>query len=237
MIKFSKSKTAAMLAAPLCAMMLAACANYSAFTKCDEGWKPLFDASLDNAIYEKGVWSVSQDGVLQATQDKVIFTKDDHENFELSLDFKIEKDANSGVVIYCTDVQKWIPNSLEIQICDNTCEKFSSRGATWLTGALFGHAAPSKLENSKPLGEWNNMRLRCVGQQIDVWVNGDHINSINLSKWTQKEVNPDGTKIPTWLTSKIKSQIPTNGKIGLQGKHGGATCDYKNVMIRPAQAL
>jgi len=26
--------------------------------------------------------------------------------------------------------------------------------------------------------------------------------------------------------------MPTKGKIGLQGKHGGATTDFKNVRIR-----
>ncbi len=199
----------------------------------NEGWKPLFAADLSNAEYDKDVWSVKPDGTLVSTQDKVIFTKDDYENFEISLDYKIEKNSNSGIVIYCTDTKKWIPNSLEIQICDNEADKYRSRGNTWLTGALFGHAAPSITENMKPIGEWNNMVVSCRGQIIDVTLNGKKINHIDLSKWTQKDVNPDGSKIPTWLTAKIKSQVPTKGKIGLQGKHGGAATDFRNVKIRP----
>ncbi len=198
-----------------------------------EGWKPLFASDLSNAQYDKAVWSVKPDGTLVSTQDKVIFTKDDYENFELSLDYKIEKDSNSGIVIYCTDTDKWIPNSLEIQICDNSSDKYRSRGNTWLTGSLFGHAAPTVLENMKPIGEWNNMIIRCEGQIIDVTLNGKKINHIDLSKWTKKDTNPDGSKIPSWLTAKIKSQVPTKGKIGLQGKHGGAATDFRNVKIRP----
>ena len=31
--------------------------------------------------------------------------------------------------------------------------------------------------SEKPLGEWNTMRIECFGDRVDVWVNGDLVNS------------------------------------------------------------
>ncbi len=214
------------------ACALSACC---AFNNDDCGWEPLFKQDLSNAQFDKGVWSVNKDGELVATEDKMIFSTVDYENFEISLDFKIQKDANSGIVFYCTDTAKWIPNSLEIQICDSDSEKYKPRGETWLCGAFFGHKAPTTLTATKPVGEWNSMKARFAGKQIDVWINGIHVNSFNLADWKDKTTNPDGSKIPAWLTAKIKSEVPTVGKVGLQGKHGGAACDFRNVKVRKIQ--
>ncbi len=210
-------------------LILAAC-NTS--RENEEGWKPLFAKDLSNAIYDKGVWEYTSDDVLISNADKMIFSKLDFQNFEISLDFKMEQGANSGIVFYCTDTEKWIPNSLEIQICDSNYDKFKSRGNNWICGAFFGHKAPITTSSTKPIGEWNNMRARFKGQQIDVWINNVLVNSFNLSNWKDQKKNPDGTEIPAWLTKNIKSKVPTVGKVGLQGKHGGAACDFKNVKVR-----
>ena len=31
-------------------------------------------------------------------------------------------------------------------------------------------------DSENELGEWNTMVIECVGDRIDVWVNGDHVN-------------------------------------------------------------
>lgn len=85
-------------------------------------WKPLFGNNLEDATYNPEVWSM-KDGVLSATKDESIWTKTQYENFELDLEFKTDEGTNSGVVVYCTDINDWIPNSVEIQIADDYCEK------------------------------------------------------------------------------------------------------------------
>ncbi|HAW97183.1 MAG TPA: DUF1080 domain-containing protein, partial [Opitutae bacterium] len=31
-------------------------------------------------------------------------------------------------------------------------------------------------DSEKPVGEWNSMRIECVGDEVKVWVNGDLVN-------------------------------------------------------------
>ena len=59
-------------------------------------WQPLFKADLSDAVFPKGVWTVS-DGVLTASKDEAIWTAKPYENFTLDLEFKNESGTNSGV--------------------------------------------------------------------------------------------------------------------------------------------
>ena len=148
----------------------------------------------------------------------------------LDLEFKNGPEANSGVVVYCTDLKNWIPNSVEIQIADDHADKWAKSPATWQCGAVFGHLAASE-SNVNPPGEWNRYTIRCVGRQIDVVLNGQHVTSMDMSRWTSAKTNPDGSDIPAWL-NKPYSTLPTKGRIGFQGKHGGAPIWFRNIRIR-----
>ncbi|MCX7009518.1 MAG: DUF1080 domain-containing protein, partial [Kiritimatiellaeota bacterium] len=68
------------------------------------------------------------------------------------------------------------------------------------------------------------------GQMIYVMLNGELVTQCDMRKWTDPKKNPDGSSIPAWL-SKPLAQLPTKGKIGLQGKHGGAPIYFRNVKI------
>ncbi|MFK7789604.1 MAG: DUF1080 domain-containing protein [Phycisphaeraceae bacterium] len=194
-----------------------------------DDWKPLFAADLSDADYPEGVWVV-EDGVLTASKDQSIWTQKDYENFALDLEYKVGPNANSGVIVYSVDTKNWIPGSIEIQILDDQGEKWAKIKNNGRSGAIYGHVGPSK-SVSKPAGEWNRMTITCVGSQIDVVLNGEHITTIDLTQFTSAEVNPDGTKIPKWL-SKPKATLPTKGKVGLQGKHGGAAIWFRNMKIK-----
>lgn len=196
---------------------------------CAAQWQPLFNADLSNAIYDKSVWSVGKDGVMRATKDDIIFTDRDYQNFELELEFRIVAKSNSGVVIYCTDAKDWIPNSIEIQIADSSCKEFGRPRHN--CASIFGHV-DSEFDTRLPFGQWQKMKIRAVGQQIDVWLNGRHASTMDMSQWTDNKLTPKGEKIPSWLTKHKKCEMPTVGKIGLQGKHGNAETDFRNVKIR-----
>lgn len=203
--------------------------NKPAQCKTAAEWSPLFAPDLSNADFDKDVWSIDKDGVIRANKDRIIFTKNDFENFELELEFRIEKESNSGIVIYCTDTKKWIPNSIEIQIADSSCEKFGK--PMWNCGCIFGHV-DSEFDTRLPFGEWQKMRVRADGQKIDVWLNDKHVSKMDMSEWEDNKLTPKGEAILPWLTLHKKCEMPTKGKIGLQGKHGKATTDYRNVRIR-----
>ena len=208
------------------AFILTACNSQD----CDKSnWSPLFNNDLTNASYNKEVWSLDDKGVLTANKDEIIFTNKEYENFELELEFRLEHESNSGVVIYCTDSKNWVPNSIEIQIADSSSTRFGK--PYWNCGCIFGHV-DSEFDTRLPLGQWHKMKIRAVGQNIDVWLNGKHVSKMNMAEWTDNLKTPNGVKIPRWLTLHKKCDMPTKGKIGLQGKHGNAATDYRNVKIR-----
>lgn len=193
------------------------------------GWSPLFAADLSNADFPEGVWTV-EDGAITASKDSAIWTKKDYDNFALDLEFKTGPNANSGVIVYSQDTKNWIPGAIEVQILDDAGDKWAKISGNGKCGAIYGHVAPSK-SVTKPAGQWNRMTITCVGPQIDVVLNGEHITTIDLTQFTSAQVNPDGTKIPKWL-SKPKATLPTHGKIGFQGKHGGANIWFREMKIK-----
>lgn len=195
------------------------------------GWADLFAPDLSNAITPrpKGTWTFKE-GVLTADRDQAIWTKKDYDNFVLDLEFKNAKETNSGVIVYCSNISDWIPNSLEIQIADDYAEKWAKADKTWHCAAIFGHLAPIKRTVKKP-GEWNRFTITCKDHMVYVMLNGQTVTTMDMRKWTSAKTNPDGSKIPPWL-SKPVAELPTHGKIGLQGKHGGVPIWFRNMKIK-----
>jgi len=193
-------------------------------------WKPLFGKDLSQAKFDKNCWTLT-DGVITASEDKVIWAMGDFENFVLDLEFKTDDGTNSGVIVYCTNQENWIPNSVEIQIADDYCEKWGTASKDWQCGAIFGHLAANQQKVVKKPGEWNRMKITCKGQIIAVELNGQKITKMDMKKWTSGKTNPDGSQIPAWLPTPF-AELPTKGTIGLQGKHGDATVWFRNVQIK-----
>ena len=192
-------------------------------------WQDLFAADLSNATFPEGVWTF-EDGVLTAGEDQVIWSKKDYDNFIIDLEFKTEDGTNSGVIVYCTDMQNWIPNSVEIQIADDFSEKWAKMPKTWQCGAIFGHLAASKSMVKKP-GQWNRFTITCKDKMVYVMLNSLIVTEMNMDLWTSATKNPDGSDIPSWL-SKPFAELPTHGHIGLQGKHAGALIYFRNMKIK-----
>ena len=192
-------------------------------------WAQLFAPDLSNAVYPEGIWHFD-DGILTADEDQAIWTQKDYDNFALELEFMTAEGTNSGVIVYCSDIDNWIPNSVEIQIADDFAEQWASRPATWHCAAIFGHLAPTK-SMVKPAGEWNTYAITCSDQNITVVLNGETVTEMDMSLWTSAKTNPDGSEIPAWL-SKPKAELATHGRIGLQGKHAGAPIYFRNLKIR-----
>jgi len=192
-------------------------------------WQTLFAADLSNAEFPAGVWTVA-DGVLTASEDQAIWTARDYENFTLDLEFRTAPGTNSGVIVYCSDIENWIPNSVEIQIADDFAEEWAKEPATWHCGAIFGHLAPTKSIVKKP-GEWNRYTITCIGKRITVVLNGERVTEMDMRRWTSAKTNPDGSEIPAWL-SRPFAELATKGRIGLQGKHAGTPIFFRNIKIK-----
>jgi hypothetical protein len=192
-------------------------------------WPNLFAADLSDAVYPTNVWSWSGGELSPKDKDEVIWTKQDYENFVLDLEFKSEPDANSGVIVYCTDIKNWIPNAVEIQLLDDAGPKWTDAAPNWRCGGIFGHSAPMK-SVLKKAGQWNRMTIWCRGPFITVLLNGATVTDINMQDYSSAKKNPDGSNVPRWLTRPM-SEMATRGRIGLQGVHGGRATHFRNLKI------
>ena len=194
--------------------------------------EPLADCGpLESKMdFTPGVWHYEGDGVITAEKDSAIWLKGDYENFVLEFDYKLDPAANSGVVIYCSDRKKWIPNSIEVQLLDDHAEKWRKSAPRLRNAGLYGHIGPEK-SCVKPAGEWNTMSTTAHGKKIKVVCNGVTTVDEDISRYTSAKTNPDGSKIPPWLSRPL-AELDTKGSIGFQGKHGGARPYFRNIRVR-----
>ncbi len=191
--------------------------------------KLLFGEDYVLATYEEGSWMIQEDRLV-ALEDQVVWAPGEYENFELKFEFMNEDGTNSGIIVYCTDQENWIPNSVEIQIADDH-GKWGNERKDYQCGAIFGHLPANEQKVVHPPGEWNQMELRCKGQLIEVVLNGKKVTTMDMSLWTSGTTNPDGSEIPSWLPTPF-AELPTKGSIGFQGKHGDSSVSFRNVRIR-----
>ncbi|MCK5730386.1 MAG: DUF1080 domain-containing protein [Draconibacterium sp.] len=192
-------------------------------------WLSLFNNDLSNADYPAGVWTV-ENGVITASEDQCIWSEKEYDNFTLNLEFKTADGTNSGVIVYCNDTENWIPNSVEVQIADDHSAKWADSDKTWQCAAIFGHLAANKSRVKKP-GEWNKMNVTCKDKIITVKLNGKKVTQMDMALWTSGTKNPNGTDIPSWLSTPF-AELPTKGKIGFQGKHAGAPIWFRNIIVK-----
>ena len=192
-------------------------------------WSDLFGKNLSRAEYNSEIWSIDEQGVMKATKDDVIWSKQKYGNFVLDLEFMTTKDANSGVVIKAVDKENWIPNSMEVQVFDS----FGAKELNYeMCGAIYGRC-PAMLNACKAPGEWNRMTVLCASDWTFVFINGEMTTMMNKSQYKEKDKNLDGTEVKPWLVNLPPCEMSNYGYVGLQGLHGQSPVVYRNVKIWP----
>ena len=188
------------------------------------GWKNLFVDDLSNAVVNPGAWHV-EDGVLSAKDHSGIWTKESYSDFALDLEFKVEKEANSGVFLRAGNIRN-VLSALEIQVHET-----SDGGRIGMVGALYDAKAPGK-RLQKPVGEWNRYTITCKGSHLTLVFNGEVALDIDLDDWKEPRRNPDGTRNKF---RKALKDFSRKGPIGFQGLHGRAEAPvwYRNLKIKP----
>ncbi len=188
----------------------------------------LFGDKLENAEFQKGAWTVDQDGVLFAKNGTEIWTKEKYGSFVCTFDYKVAPNANAGFIIQCQDKKNWIPNAIEIQLHDS----FGAKPNYHINGALYGFRAPDK-NTEKKAGQWNQMKVVCLGRTISIYLNGELINKMDTKEWTDKVKSPTGTEIEKKFQGHSLASVEPYGYIGIQGLHGKAQAPvwFRNMKI------
>jgi len=149
----------------------------------NEGWMLLFDGkSLDGwHLYRKGnqssVWDV-KDGVLscdprngKAQGDLV--TDEEFEDFDLTFEWKMGDDGNSGVFIDVLESDSlpavWFSGP-EYQLLGNANPDYPV--ANERSGCLFGISAQKTPVAIKPVDQWNQSRIKQVNGKVQFYLNG-----------------------------------------------------------------
>lgn len=195
------------------------------------GWMLLFDGNSTSGWHNfrgKGVnkgWVV-EDGALRiADPDNAgdIVTDRKFTWFELTLDVKIEKGQNSGIMFHVTEGSEasW-HSGPEIQIYDHAPQK-----GVETTGFLYQLYA-SPVDASKPAGEWNSLRILVSPTGCATWVNGVKYYEYQLGSadfWDRVKKSK--------FNKYSEFARAGSGSIAIQGDHGHVS--FRNIKIRKIQ--
>lgn len=198
------------------------------------GWKSLFNGTDLTGWkgYKKdapgAAWKV-ENGELTLTAGGAgdIMTVDEYGPFELSLEWKISPNGNSGI-IYLIKEDPTAGNTYntgpEMQVLDDNGHadgKIPSHRA----GALYDIEVPPP-NAVRPVGEWNTAVVRFTGTEIEHWLNGvlTSETSYGDDAWKAKIAASKFKQWPTFGTF-------AKGHIALQD-HGDKVW-YRNIKIRP----
>ena len=188
-----------------------------------DGWKLIFNgkdtSGWTNRLSDKLTnWEV-KDGALTRTAKgtDVVYTAEQFENFELSIDWKTE--GNSGVFIRMSDQKDWLNTGMEIQVLPKAGVGKHDAGSLY---DLIAPPAEAKVNE----GGWNNFHIVCNGPIISAKMNGVETFKIDL--------NDEKWKTPQGKFNKAYATLPRKGFIMLQ-EHGNNVA-YKNIKVKVLDA-
>jgi cytochrome c551/c552 len=155
----------------------------------------------------------------------LIYATETFRNFELSLEWKISENGNSGIFYFVADENETTPwrTGLEMQVLDNDGHP-DGQLHTHRAGDLYDLVAADP-ETVRPPGQWNEALIRVVDDRIEHWLNGVQVLAITRGseRWQQLIAQSKFADWPGFGTAE-------KGYIALQD-HGDPVW-YRNIRIR-----
>lgn len=162
--------------------------------------------------YGTELWYVDEEGnlVCESGPDKgygYFATEKYYDDFDLSLEFKQEANGNSGVFIRST-VDGTKVSGWQVEVAPKGCDTggiYESYGRGWLV------QIPDEKENILKEGEWNTLRIRCEGDRVQTWLNGEPMVDISDGKIgggngrIALQIHDGGGIKVRWRNLKVKS--------------------------------
>ena len=204
------------------------------------GWQLLFDGESFAGWHNfkrDGVrpgWQVKDGALVCADPHSAgdIVTTNEFGWFELQLDYNISEAGNSGIIYHVTDQgdDVW-QTGPEFQLEDNVKAADSIR-CGWLYALYQPPTDPQTgkiLDATKPVGEWNHVRLvispaKCVHE----------INGVTYFEYVLHSDDFNARVAKSKFGTMPNFAKSDSGYIALQGDHGSVA--FRNIKIRPLPA-
>jgi hypothetical protein len=171
---------------------------------------------------------IVRDGLLVSlgTPGGHLISEKSYQNYTLEFDYRfVGEPGNCGVLVHASTPRAlygMFPKSIEVQMMHSNAGDFwciqedvqvedmeKRRGPKENWGISEGkerRILNLTDHSEKPLGEWNRMKIKCEGDRITVWLNGDLVN--------------DGF-----------GATARSGQIALQAE--GAEVEFRDILLRP----
>jgi hypothetical protein len=161
----------------------------------DKGWELLFDGTSTNGwhgynmqevpdfwIIEDQAFSMTTEG---GGESQDIITDKTYKNFAFSVEFRLTKGANSGIIFQVKEDPKYkfpYETGPEFQVIDH--ENWPDPLEDWqICGANYA-MYPPKTKPFRPVGEWNQALLVVNGNQVTQILNGEVV--VEYEKYSEE---------------------------------------------------
>lgn len=190
----------------------------------DKGFVSLFNGkNLDGWVGNKTSYKVEDGTILvdpAGSGGGNLYTEKEYSSFIFRFEFQLTPGANNGLGIHAPLEGDAAYQGKEIQILDNTAEKYATLQPYQYHGSVYG-IVPAKRGFLKPVGEWNQEEVTVRGNKIKVVLNGTTILDADLDKAAR-----DGT-----MDHKDHPGLKrTTGHIGFLGH--GDVLRFRNISIK-----
>ncbi len=147
------------------------------------GFVSLFDGQTLNGWTGATAGYTVNEGAIQCLPEKGgnLLTEKDYADFTLRMEFRLPPGGNNGVGIRAPAMGHVATEGIEIQILDNTAEKYKTLAPYQYHGSVYG-LIPAKRGYLHEVGAWNDQEITCVGRQLTIRLNGTVIVDGNLDE-------------------------------------------------------
>ena len=160
----------------------------------------------------------------------IIFSKEEFENFELHIEWRLPKGGNSGIFYHIKEGFEEISEvAPEYQLLDDEGweELNNAKLSPWQkAGADYAMYSPNtKFKKLYPSGEWNSTKIIFTEKKVEYWLNEQKI--LTFVPWSEDWYKRKNSG--KWKNSKSYGKYK-KGYIGLQDHN--SSISFRNMKIR-----